>query len=59
MTAGPVRRITGDSFYAWDGEVVFDRENVDKQLRIRAPKRLPAVLADAVTAATASAELEL
>jgi len=59
MTAGPVRRITGDSFDPWDGEVVFGRENVNKQLRIRAPKRLPAVLADAVTAATASAELEL
>jgi len=105
MTTGPVRRITGDTFYAWDGEVlvlnilgkpaaardaigkvhgaqlkvsvtaapehgratdhmlrflaplfgvrvadievVFGRENVNKQLRIRAPKRLPAVLAAA------------
>ncbi len=27
-----------------DIEVVFGRENVNKQLRIRAPKRLPAVL---------------
>ncbi len=28
-----------------DIEVVSDRENVNKQLRIRAPKKLPAVLA--------------
>ena len=47
MTTGPVRRITGDTFYAWDGEVVFGRENVNKQLRIRAPKQLPEVLAAA------------
>jgi uncharacterized protein YggU (UPF0235/DUF167 family) len=28
-----------------DIEVVFGRENVNKQLRIRAPKKLPAVFA--------------
>jgi uncharacterized protein (TIGR00251 family) len=108
MSTGPVRRITGDTFYAWDGdvlvvnilgkpaaardaigkvhgtqlkvsvtaapeagratdhmlrflaplfgvrvadiEVVFGRENVNKQLRIRSPKRLPAVLAEAIAA---------
>ncbi len=102
MSTGPVLRITGDTFYAWDGEVlvlnilgkpaaardaigkvhgtqlkvsvtaapeagratdhmlrflaplfgvrvadievVFGRENVNKQLRIRSPKLLPAVL---------------
>jgi uncharacterized protein (TIGR00251 family) len=113
MSTGPVRRITGDTFYAWDGEVlvlnilgkpaaardaigkvhgtqlkvsvtaapeagratdhmlrflaplfgvrvadievVFGRENVNKQLRIRSPKRLPAVLAEAI----AAAEVEL
>jgi uncharacterized protein (TIGR00251 family) len=30
-----------------DIEVVFGRENVNKQLRIRAPKKLPAVFAQA------------
>lgn len=113
MSTGPVRRITGDRFYAWDGdvlvvnilgkpaasrdaigkvhgtqlkvsvtaapevgratdhmlrflaplfgvrvadiEVVFGRENVNKQLRIRSPKRLPAALAEAI----AAAEVEL
>lgn len=30
-----------------DIEVMFGRENVNKQLRIRAPKKLPAVLAQA------------
>ena len=38
-----------------DIEVVFGRENVNKQLRIRSPKRLPAVLAEAI----AAAEVEL
>jgi len=103
MSRGQVRNITGESFFAWDGEVlvvnilgkpgagrdaigkphgtqlkvsvtaapqagkatdhmvrflaplfgvavadievVFGRENVNKQLRIRAPKKLPAVFA--------------
>ena len=103
MSRGPIRNATGDSFFAWDGdvlvvnilgkpsaskdaigkpkgaqlkvsvtaaplagkatdhmvrflaplfgvavadiEVVFGRENVNKQLRIRAPKKLPAVFA--------------
>ena len=31
-----------------DIEVVFGQENVNKQLRIRAPKKLPAVFTDAV-----------
>ena len=30
-----------------DIEVVFGQENVNKQLRIRAPKKLPAVFTDA------------
>ena len=30
-----------------DIEVVFGQENVNKQLRIRAPKKLPAVFAQA------------
>ena len=30
-----------------DIEVVFGRENVNKQLRIRAPKKLPAVFTQA------------
>lgn len=105
MSRGQVKNITGDSFFAWDGEVlvlnvlgkpsaakdaigkpkgtqlkisvtaapvngkatdhmlrflaplfgvavadievVFGRENVNKQLRIRAPKKLPAVFAQA------------
>ena len=105
MSRGPVRNATGDSFFAWDGdvlvvnilgkpsaardaigkpkgtqlkvsvtaapvagkatdhmlrflaplfgvavadiEVVFGRENVNKQLRIKAPKNLPAVFAQA------------
>jgi uncharacterized protein (TIGR00251 family) len=113
MNAGPVRRTTGDTFYAWDGEVlvvnilgkpaavrdaigkvhgtqlkvsvtaapeagratdhmlrflaplfgvrvadievVFGRENVNKQLRIHSPKLLPAALAEAI----AAAEVEL
>ena len=38
-----------------DIEVVFGRESVNKQLRIRSPKRLPAVLAEAI----AAAEVEL
>ena len=38
-----------------DIEVVFGRESVNKQLRIRSPKRLPAVLAVAI----AAAEVEL
>lgn len=103
MSRGQVRNVTGDSFFAWDGdvlvvnilgkpgagrdalgkpkgtqlkvsvtaapvagkatdhmvrflaplfgvaaadiEVVFGRENVNKQLRIKAPKKLPAVFA--------------
>ena len=103
MSRGQIRNATGDSFFAWDGEVlvvnilgkpsaskdvigkpkgtqlkisvtaapkggkatdhmvrflaplfgvavadievVFGRENVNKQLRIRAPKKLPAVFA--------------
>jgi uncharacterized protein (TIGR00251 family) len=32
-----------------DIEVVFGQENVNKQLRIRAPKKLPAVFTDAAT----------
>ena len=105
MSTGPVRRITGDTFYAWDGEVlvlnilgkpaaardaigkvhgtqlkvsvtaapeagratdhmvrflaplfgvavrdievVFGQENVNKQLRIQSPKKLPAVFTTA------------
>jgi hypothetical protein len=38
-----------------DIEVVFGRENVNKQLRIRSPKLLPAALAEAI----AAAEVEL
>ena len=38
-----------------DIEVVFGRENVNKQLRIRSPKRLPAALAESM----AAAEVEL
>jgi uncharacterized protein (TIGR00251 family) len=34
-----------------DIEVVFGQENVNKQLRIRAPKKLPAVFTDAAAAA--------
>jgi uncharacterized protein len=113
MSIGPVRRITNDTFYAWDGEVlvlnilgkpaaardaigkvhgtqlkvsvtaapeagratdhmlrflaplfgvrvadievVFGRGNVNKQLRIHSPKRLPAALAESM----AAAEVEL
>ena len=105
MSRGPVQNATGDSFFAWDGEVlilnilgkpssakdaigkpkgtqlkisvtaapvngratdhmlrylaplfdvavadidvVFGRENVNKQLRIKAPKKLPAVFGQA------------
>ena len=38
-----------------DIEVVFGRESVNKQLRIRSPKRLPAALAESI----AAAEVEL
>ena len=34
-----------------DIEVVFGQENVNKQLRIRAPKKLPAVFTDAAASA--------